>query len=109
MARSTYLPDDLGQEVVAPSGYYRPVDAGAVEYAGRRLLYTLGTACIEASCCGRGSWDYLRVEGYVVAGPSEDPTTGGAVEIDTIEDAAEKAAITRLIQGKHPEARIEFR
>jgi hypothetical protein len=109
VARSIYSADDLGNEIAAPSGYYRPVEAGAVEHAGRRLLYTLGTACIEASCCGRGSWDYLRVEGYVVAGPSEDPTTGGPVEIDTIEDAAEKAAITRLLQGKHPEARIEFR
>jgi hypothetical protein len=109
VARSIYPADEIGHEIAAPSGYYRPCEQGFTAHAGRRLLYTLGTACIEASCCGRGSWDYLRVEGYVVAGPSEDPTTGGPVEIDTVEDAAEKAAIARLLQGKHPGARIEFR
>jgi len=109
MARATYFPDDLGHEVVAPSGYYQPVEARALEHAGGRLLYTMGTACIEASCCGRGSWDYLRVEGYIVPGSSEELAAGKPVEIDTIEEAVEQAAITRLLQERHPGVRVEFR
>jgi hypothetical protein len=109
VARVTYSPDDLGKEVVAPSGYYQPLEEGSLDYAGKRLLYTLGTACIEASCCGRGTWDYLRVEGYVIAGASADLTGGLPVEIDTVEEVAERAAIIGLLQEKHPGARIEFR
>lgn len=109
MARSAYSPDDLGKEVVAPSGYYQPLEEGSLDYDGKRLLYTLGTACIEASCCGRGSWDYLRVEGYVVAGPATDANGGRRVEVDTVEDAKDKAAIRGILQEEYPEARIEFR
>ena len=106
MARLSYVPDALGVEVPAPSGYYQPVREDSLDFQGRRLMYTLGTACIEASCCGVGSWDYLRVEGYLVEG---DAGADGVVEVDTVEAAEEKTAIARLLQAKHPGVRVEFR
>jgi hypothetical protein len=113
MARSSYVRDDLGSEVVAPWGYYQPLEQGTIDYAGRQLLYTLGSACIEASCCGKGSWSYARVEGYLSVGASA-PASGGAadagpMEVDTVEDAQQKAAITKLVTEKHPGVRVEFR
>ena len=106
MARLRYVPDALGAEVPAPSGYYQPVQVDSLDFQGRRLLYTVGTACIEASCCGVGSWNYLRVEGYVAeAGAGAD----GTIEIDTVEATEEKTAITRLLLDKHPGVRVEFR
>ena len=110
MARSTYSPDDLGTEVVAPWGYYQPLEVGSLDHAGRQVLYTLGSACIEASCCGKGSWNYARVEGYVVEGAAVQ--TGGpgqGVEVDTIESVQDRAAIAGLVMQKHPGIRVEFR
>jgi len=110
MTRSRYVPDDFGNEVAAPSGYYQPLEEGFLDYEGKRLLYTLGTACIEASCCGRGSWNYLRVEGYVVEDDAADRQAGGQpLEIDTIEDANERAELSKVLLEKHPGVRIEFR
>ena len=110
MARSTYSPDDLGSEIVAPSGYYQPFEEGFLDYEGKQLLYTLGSACIEASCCGKGSWSYARVEGYVVGDtPPRARGDGGAIEIDTVEDVEEKTAIANLLAEKHPGVRVEFR
>lgn len=103
MARATYTFEDLGNEVGAPSGYYHPLEYGFLEHQGRRVLFIRGTACIEASCCGVGSWNYLRVEGYVVDTRPED------FEIDTVEFARDRAAIRGLLQKQHPSARIEFR
>ena len=108
--RIRYVPEILGSEIVAPSGYYQPVEFGLMEHAGNRVLYTLGAACIEASCCGVGSWKYVRVEG-IVAG-DESPTLGNdgeSIDMDTIEDDEAKMAIRKLILEKHPDARVEFR
>lgn len=110
MARAAYVPDDFGNEIAAPSGYYQPIEEQLLDYNGRRLLCVLGTACIEASCCGMGSWAYLRVEGYVVGDVSSRGQGDGApLEIDTVEDEGEKAAIRELLLDMHPGARIEFR
>ncbi len=106
MARLSYALDALGVEVAAPSGYYQPVQEDFLYFQDRRLLYTLGTACIEASCCGVGSWNYLRVEGYLVEGGAG---ASGTVEVDTVEATQEKTVITRLLQAKHPGVRVEFR
>ena len=110
MARSKYVSEELGREVASPSGYYQPSEEGYLYYQGRGLLYTLGSACIEASCCGVGDWRYARVEGYVVdhaAGPGGGG--GGPIEIETIEDEDERAAIHRLLEDTHPGIRVEFR
>ena len=66
IARTSYTREAFGSEVSAPSGYYVPLQEEWIDYDGRRLLCVAGTVCIEASCCGTGSWSYVRVEGQVV-------------------------------------------
>jgi hypothetical protein len=117
MSHQPYTPCDTGTEVQAPWGYYQALGEGSLEYAGKRVVYTLGSACIEASCCGKGSWDYARVEGYEVEGgcaPVSGGDAGGGpgsspLEIDTIEASQDKAAIAKLLLQKHPGVRVEFR
>jgi hypothetical protein len=110
MVKSTYSPGDFGSEVQAPWGYYQPMEEGTLEFAGKSVLYTLGSACIEASCCGKGSWTYARVEGYVAGGSSPQGSGAGEpVEIDAIEDPVEKAEIAKLLAERHPGVRVEYR
>ena len=113
MARATYTPESLGTEIEAPSGYYTPIEERFIDLDGKRLLYVLGSACIETSCCGTGSWSYARVEGYVVGQHSLERPRGEAggtpLEIETVEDAAERTVIGTLLLDRHPGIRIEFR
>jgi hypothetical protein len=110
MARTTYVPEDFGREIEAPSGYYQPVAEEWLDHDGKRLLYVLGTACIEASCCGVGSWNYLRVEGYLTDDvPPRDPSGPKQLEIDTIDRQAEREAIATILGDRYPGVRIEFR
>jgi hypothetical protein len=110
MAKTTYSRSNLGSEVQAPWGYYQAQEEGHLAYSGRQVLYTLGSACIEASCCGKGSWNYARVEGYVdEAGGHSDPAGMGPVEVDTVEDFGARAAITKLLGEEYPGVRVEFR
>ena len=110
MARATYIPEDVGNEVSAPSGYYQPIDKALVDHEGRKVLYTSGIVFIEASCCGIGSWQYVRVEGYVVENePYQEVSFDNRIEIETIEGDGERSAISKLLLERHPGARIEFR
>ena len=105
-----YVPEDFGTEVVAPSGYYQPIKEELLDYDGKQVLYVLGSACIEASCCGIGSWAYLRVQGYVVGeGDPGDENGRKATQIDTITADGDKRTIGTLLLARHPGARIEFR
>ncbi len=109
MVRVFYEPEEFGVEVSAPSGYYLPVGQVVIERDERQLLYVFGNYCVEASCCGVGSWNYLRVEGYIVGSDDAGSDAPGRIEIETIEDEKEKAAISSLLSEKHPGVRIEFR
>ena len=110
MAKSTYSTGDFEEEVQAPWGYYQPLEVDTLEFKSRPVLYTLGSACIEASCCGKGSWNYARVEGYVTGGgPGWRPSGREPVEIDTIEDPGERSEIAKLLSTKYPSIRVEFR
>jgi hypothetical protein len=108
--RARHIGQELGAEVEAPSGHYKPLEERFLGHEGRRLLYTLGSACIEVSCCGVGDWQYARVEGYLVedSHPRGQGDPGG-IEIDTIDDERERAAIAKLLEEEHPGVRIEFR
>lgn len=117
MPRVTYIRQAAAQEAAAPAGYYAPWGEGLLDFQGKKVLYVLGDACIEASCCGVGSWTYIRVQGYLVGPGPEDETKTMAqiewgknvVEVDTIEDPAERVALVELLAERHPGARVEFR
>ena len=113
MARATYISENLGAEIEAPSGYYTPMEERFIDLDEKRLLYVLGSACIETSCCGAGSWNYVRVEGCLVEQHHPERSQGEAggtpLDIETVEDAAERSAIGTLLLDRHPGIRIEFR
>lgn len=113
MTTVRYSRDELGVEVQAPWGYYQPLEEGVLEHEGRQLLYTLGSACVEVSCCGHGSWSYARVEGYLIgqepAVPADNDKATESVEIELVEGPGQRAAIAKSLQEKYPGVRVEFR
>jgi hypothetical protein len=90
--------EDIGCEIVAPAGYYLPIEKNTLDVSGRMLLYIRGSACIESSCCGVGSWEYIAVVGYV----KEEG------DIVRVEDEEEQESVRHLLSRLHPNARIEF-
>ncbi len=57
---------ELDQEVHSIAGYYIPREEHTLPYDSREVLYIVGDACIEASCCGVASWSYIQVPGFLV-------------------------------------------
>jgi hypothetical protein len=109
-----YVHAELGKEVHAPAGYYLPLEENILPYQGKKVLYILGSVCIESACCGggglgRGGWSYIQVPGYLLnTDPSQEKSGPAVSEIEAIENENDRHEITRLLLEKYPYARIEL-
>ena len=103
----THLP--VGVDIFSIAGYYTPGKEVRLPHAGREVLYVVGRAVIEASCCGSGSWEYALVPGYVVVWHARKNEAGLAVSrVEPIMDTEAREEITRLIQERESVSRVEF-
>jgi len=59
MSEYTHL--KLNEDVYAIAGYYTPQKEIRLKCNNREVLYVIGQAVIESSCCGSGSWEYAIV------------------------------------------------
>jgi hypothetical protein len=107
--RMEFTHPELGQEVQTLAGYYVPVEEHVLPYNGRELVYILGYACIEASCCGAANWSYIQVPGFLVR---KHIRSGGrtppASEIETIQGEEDRNTIRQSLTKKYPGAQIEI-
>ncbi len=100
---------ELGQEVRTISGYYIPREEHTLEYGGRELVYVMGQACIDASCCGTAAWNYIQVPGFLVKKHVRGGGTAPPVsEVETIQDQDTRNGIRDLLLKEYPGIRIEI-
>src|SRR4030042_401350 len=100
---------ELGQEVKTFAGYYIPLEEHVVPYNEREVIYILGHACIEASCCGSARWGYIQVLGFLVR--QNIPGGKGTLpvsEIESIQDEEDRNSIRESLEKKYPSMRIEI-
>lgn len=83
-------------EMVAPSGYYLPLEEATLDVGQKKFLYVRGTVCVESSCCGASSWEYVTVKGPLHN--CQKP----------IIDETEKREIIRILSLRYPNAHIQF-
>lgn len=105
-----YTHQQLGQEIEAIAGYYTPERELRLTLGNREVLGVIGRVNVEASCCGSRDWRYARVPGYIVRWHYTLSESGQAVsEVTPVEDAAERAAIRRMVVTEAGEQlQVEF-
>jgi hypothetical protein len=102
---------ELGQDVEIAIGHrYTPQQEVRLKYNGREVLYVVGLAVIEASCCGStGRWAYAIVPGYVINWQSTRNEAGLPVsEVELIRDSEALTDISRIIETRESIPLIEF-
>ena len=100
---------ELGKEVQALAGFYTPQEEKVFPYNGREVIYVLGNVCVDASCCGVGSWGYIQVPGYLVRKHIRNGEAASPVsEIETIQDEGDRNLIMESLRKKYPTAQIEM-
>ncbi len=101
---------ELGTDVEAGiAGYYTPQKEVRLRYNGREVLYVVGQAVVEASCCDAGSWVYVIVPGYIVSWQKTKNEAGLPVsEVELILDEEARDSIRRIIQTSEAISLVEF-
>ncbi|MFC1934221.1 hypothetical protein ACFLWC_06115 [Chloroflexota bacterium] len=101
---------ELGKDVESGiARYYTPEKEVRLKYSGSEVLYVIGTAVVEAACCGAGSWKYAIVPGYIVKWQNTKNEVGLPVsEVEPISDEKVRENIRQIIQTSESASPIAF-
>ena len=100
----------LGQDVKGRAGYYVAVEEHSFLHEGREVLYILGYACVDNSCCGAlRSWGYVQVPGFLLRRHIGRDESGRPVsEVETIEDERDRHGIRQSLLERYPGIQIDM-
>ncbi len=80
---NNYVHQELNQQVTAIGGHYLLVKEARLPFHGREVLYLVGHAAFDTTCCGTGGCAYALVPGFIVrwrSGTNEDGLAVSAVQ-----------------------------
>jgi len=88
----------LNEEINAIGGHYMTTKEVRLPYQDREILYLVGHAAIDSSCCGVGGCGYAKVPGFLLDWRTEltdarDPIS----RVEPISDRETKKAVRRII------------
>ena len=108
--KTKYAHLELDNDIVAGiAGYYTPQKEVRLQYNGREVLYVIGQAVIESSCCGTGRWLYAVVPGYIVSWQNTKNEAGLLVsEVEPVRDDKAREKIRRIIETSENSSLISF-
>ncbi|MFB3925361.1 MAG: hypothetical protein ACE14T_04845 [Syntrophales bacterium] len=105
----SYVHEDLETEVRTISGHYRFTEEKRLSFRGREVVYKVGFAVIDNSCCGTGGCRFLVIPGYVVSWKNGKSDTGLSVsEVEPITSEEERAGIRETLEKEYPFSQIDF-
>ena len=107
MNKYTHL--ELNEDVTCIAGYYTPLKEVRLKYNNREVLYMVGQAVVESSCCGVGCWAYVVVPGYIINWQKRTNEAGLQVsEVEPISDKIVRDTISRIIKEVESVSQVEF-
>ena len=109
MEKLEYTHTKLGEDVNCPAGYYTPNKEVRLKYKYREILYVVGRAVVDSSCCGFGNWTYVSVPGYIINWKNKSSDAGLPVsEVEPIYGKAAKEEIRRIVIEAESVSQVEF-
>ena len=99
----------LGQEVTAIGGHYVFGKEIRLPYNDREILYLVGYAVLDSTCCGVGGCAYVLVPGYIRQWKYKKNHSDGAVSlVEPICGRTDQKQIRNLIQKKEMVYQVTF-
>jgi hypothetical protein len=105
-----YIHPELNKRVEFFAGSYLFLEEGRLSHQGKEVLYLVGMASVESSCCGARGCAFIKVPGYVLSWKQRKDEHGQALsDIERIEDQKSQREICNILEEKHPGfSQIEF-
>ena len=100
---------ELKKEFQSISGKYVLEKEISVEVDGKTVLYIVGNAIVDSSCCGVGGCRYALVPGYVRKLKTKRNESGLWVsQVEPVVDPESRKKITQLIKQKEWVNQVQF-
>ena len=100
---------EIGGEVRSISGGYELEMEGKLEMDGEEVLYVVGNAVVDTSCCGVGGCRYALVPGYVRQFKTrQDEQDLWISEVEPIIDTATRQEIIQVLKEKEMVQQVQF-
>jgi hypothetical protein len=104
-----YVHQELNQEVIAIGGRYVLVKEERLPFRGREVLYLVGQAAFDTSCCGVGGCAYALVPGFVLDWKAATNREGLVVSrVEPIHDGALQKEIEGAISRREVIQQVRF-
>ena len=104
-----YTHSKLNEESYAIGGHYSLEKEVRLKYNNREVLYTLGQAVMDSSCCGMGGCRYALVPGYIVNWQNRTNEAGLPVsEVETISARVTQDDISQVIKEAEVVSQVDF-
>jgi hypothetical protein len=105
-----YVHQELNQEIAAIGGHYVLVKEVRLPFHGREVLYLVGHAAYDTTCCGAGGCAYALVPGFIVRWKGQTNKDGFAVsQVEPVRDELVQTNIGQLIQENETVHQVQFR
>ena len=100
---------ELNREVRSISGGYVLEKEEKFEIHGKEVLYVVGNAVVDSSCCGVGGCRYALVPGYVKKFKTRQDEQGLWIsEVEPVIDRATRQEITLVLKEKEIVQQVQF-
>ena len=104
-----YIHRGLNQQITAIGGHYVLVKEVRLPYDGREVLYLVGHAAFDSTCCGTGGCAYALVPGLVASWHSNQTEDGFAISrLEPIRGEETQSKIRRLIERSETVQQVIF-
>ncbi len=106
---STYTHEPLDEEVTSIAGHYELKREVRLAHRGGEVLYVLGHALFDTSCCGAGGCGYAIVPGVLLGWHSgEDERGRPQSEVRPVTDPEAQAEIRDVILRREGSIQVRF-
>jgi hypothetical protein len=100
---------ELEKEVLSISGRYELVKEERFEYNKKEIIYVIGNAIVDSSCCGHGGCRYAVVPGYIVSWKSKINEDGLHIsQVEPITEQFVKKDLRRVLEKKEWVSQVQF-
>ena len=104
-----FVHPELGREITAIGGHYVFSKELRLPYLGREILYFLGYAVLDSSCCGIGGCAYVLVAGIVRQWKYKtDQNEASLSQVEPIRDEMVQKEVCRVIQQREAVFQVTF-
>jgi hypothetical protein len=104
-----YIHPVLNEEITSVSGYYTLTKEARLTFQGKELLYYIGHAAFDTSCCGEGGCAYAFVAGFIDKWKIKKNKVGYDIsQIEKIVDELARKEITAVLKEKERVHQVNF-